>query len=325
MRAADNTPLDLVWPTPNPALMEGRGLAAFVQPTSSGRLESALWGCVRNGGNRFHEGLDLKALQRDSRGESIDPIFAAMPGRVVHINTVSGHSSYGRYIVLEHPGLHPGVYSLYAHLADVSPGLKVGQSVVSGERIGTLGRSAGGYTIPRSRAHLHFEIGVRLSDTFQEWVDEQEFGSKNRHGNFNGMNLVGFNPLDYYQKLMDGKVAGPASYLDQEATAVALRVFTSEVPDFLNRYPALLAGELRNEAILAWDIEFTWYGLPKRWVPRYSEEGWDEERGTLQLLSMQKDLLEAQGCKSILAFPSPDRVTLGGDLRNVLELLFEMY
>lgn len=323
--ASAGAPLDVVWPTPNAAMMEGRGLATYVQPTASGRLESALWGCVRNGGHRFHEGLDLKPLQRDSRGEATDPVFAAMPGQVVHINTVSGHSSYGRYIVMEHSGLHPGVYTLYAHLAAVEPGLATGQFLKAGERIATMGRSAGGYTIPRSRAHLHFEIGVRLSDSFQDWYDNQGFGSENHHGSYNGMNLIGFNPLDYYQKLMNGSVAGPASYLDQEPTAVSLRVFTSEVPDFLKRYPALIAGGLKKEPHIAWDIEFTWYGLPKAWIPRYPEDGLSGSRGTLQLLSLKRELLESQHCKNLLEFPSPDRVTLGQDLRNLLEILFEVY
>lgn len=315
----------MVWPTPNPAMLEGRGLATFVQPTASGRLESALWGCVRNSGTRFHEGLDLKTLERDSRGEATDPVFAVLDGVVAHINPVAGNSSYGRYIVIEHPDTYPHVYTLYAHMARMEAGLSVGDTVQMGQTIGIMGRSAGGYSIPRSRAHLHFEIGLRLSEDFQEWYDEQGFGSKNHHGNFNGMNLVGWDPLDYYRQLIAGRVVGPASYLDREPTALSLRVHTSEVPDFLRRYPVLISGNLRNGALEAWDIDFTWYGLPKRWVPRYAEDGVEGEAGTLQLLSLDKETLSGKACKTMVTFPSENRVRLGGDLKTILELLFKMY
>ena len=49
----------LIWPTPNPAFQNGKPIEAYVQATVSGRVESGLFGCVRNGGSRFHEGLDL--------------------------------------------------------------------------------------------------------------------------------------------------------------------------------------------------------------------------------------------------------------------------
>ncbi|MGJ3243942.1 MAG: M23 family metallopeptidase, partial [Opitutales bacterium] len=93
---------NLVWPTPNPAFMRGEPIEAFVQPTVSGDPESGLFGCVRNDGSRFHEGLDLFPLYRDGRGEARDPVYAILPGRIVHINTSAGLSSYGRYVVVMH-------------------------------------------------------------------------------------------------------------------------------------------------------------------------------------------------------------------------------
>ena len=112
--------LPLVWPTPNRAFLEGKPFEDYIQPTSSGRIESGLFGCTRNGGSRFHEGVDLKTVGRDSRGRATDPVFAAMPGAVVHINRVAGNSSYGIYVVLRHN--HDGVrfYTLYSHLASVA-------------------------------------------------------------------------------------------------------------------------------------------------------------------------------------------------------------
>ena len=59
---------------PNPAFQQGKPLEAFIQPTSSGKLVSGLFGCVRNNGHKFHEGIDLYPIARDSSGEAIDKI-----------------------------------------------------------------------------------------------------------------------------------------------------------------------------------------------------------------------------------------------------------
>src|SRR6185312_852677 len=107
--------VELVWPTPNTAWADGRGPAAFLQDAGSGDPESGGFGGVRNAGRQFHEGIDIKCISRDRRGEPTDNIFAAMDGVVRHVNSSAGDSAYGRYIVLEHPEQTPGIYTLYAH------------------------------------------------------------------------------------------------------------------------------------------------------------------------------------------------------------------
>ena len=111
--------LEIVWPTPNPAFAEGKAISAFLQSTGSGEPESGGFGCVRSAGSQFHEGIDLKPVRRDGRGEPADEVYAAMDGVVRHINNRVGESSYGRYLVLEHPDAAPAVYTLYAHLARI--------------------------------------------------------------------------------------------------------------------------------------------------------------------------------------------------------------
>ena len=177
----------LIWPTPNPAFQNGKPVEAYVQPTESGRVESGLFGCVRNGGSRFHEGIDLYPIKRDGSGEAVDPVYAVLPGRVVHANRNSGYSTYGRYVVIEHDQETPAYHTLYAHLASVGDAIIPGARVESGYVLGIMGRSAN-YTIPRSRAHVHFEIGFRLTDDFEKWYTDQKFDSQNRHGIWNGMN-----------------------------------------------------------------------------------------------------------------------------------------
>ncbi|MDR1789979.1 MAG: M23 family metallopeptidase, partial [Opitutaceae bacterium] len=227
----------LVWPTPNRAWLDGRGIAEYIQPTVSGDPASGLFGGWRSGGNQFHGGVDLLPVSRDARGEAADPVFAAMPGVVRHTNTRAGDSSYGRYIVIEHTGTEPAALTLYAHLAAVS--VAPGDVVKAGQVVGKMGRSAGGYSIPRERAHLHFEICLRLTDNFQAWYDRQKFGSPNKHGVWNGLNMARLDPLAFLNACREGRTRGLAEWLRGMEEAARVRVAAARTPDFVTRYPAL--------------------------------------------------------------------------------------
>ena len=185
----------LSWPTPNPAFAKGMGYSAFLQKTGPDKAySSGAFGCVRNHGFKFHEGLDLFPVKRDGRGRAEDKVFSAMGGVVRHINPTSSHSAYGKYLVLEHTRLDPPLYSLYAHLASIEPDLKAGSPVKVAQVLGKMGNTAS-YRIPLDRSHLHFEIGLRLTDDFQGWYDKKPYKTRNRHGNYSGFNLVGIDPL----------------------------------------------------------------------------------------------------------------------------------
>jgi len=293
-------PDGLIWPTPNPAFQRGEPIEKFVQPTSSGRVESGLFGCVRNDGAKFHEGLDLFPVKRNARGEALDPVYAILPGRVVHISRTSGHSSYGRYLVVQHDAQTPAFHSLYAHMASIDSALEVGSRVQSGTELGVMGRSATGYSIPRSRSHLHLEIGFRLSANFQQWYDRQSFSNKNRHGNWNGMNLVSVDPLEFYEGMRDGRIVSLHDYLRRLPVAARIRVHSPKVPDFVRDYPALLTRDYSEGMVVAWDIAFTQFGVPKEWTPRFSDEGLVGNPGEVRVLTYSPKLLEAQSCRRIL-------------------------
>lgn len=305
---------NLIWPTPNPAFQNGEPIEAYVQPTVSGKVESGLFGCVRNGGRRFHEGLDLYPIKRDRRGEAVDPIYAVLPGRVVHVSKVAGRSSYGRYVVVEHDREVPAYHTLYAHLASVAGGIVPGARVEAGTVLGVMGRSAT-YTIPKTRAHLHFEIGLRLTDDFQSWFDRQPFGSKNHHGKWNGMNLVSVNPLDFYRSVRSGRVANLLEYLRQLPAAARVRVYSTSVPHFVRSYPALVTRSYEGRTVVAWDIALTQYGLPKAWTPRFAEERLPGQPGNVKLIAYNPTLLEAQTCREVVdlngATPDISSATIG--------------
>lgn len=290
----------LVWPTPNPSFARGESIAAFVQPTSSGILESGLFGCVRNGGYKFHEGLDLYPIRRDKRGEALDDIYAILPGRVVHVSRNAGHSSYGRYVVVVHEGENLPFYSLYAHLASMPSGIKPGTAIPAGGVIGQMGRSAGGYTIPRSRAHLHLEVGLRLTDDFQAWYDRQKYSSPNRHGLWNGVNLVGVDPLDFFEQSKHGYVNSFYDYVRKLPVAARIRVHSSTIPSFVRNYGALMTRPLESRKLVAWDIAFTPFGLPNAWTPRYLDEGLGGRAGDVKVLAYNPKFVEEQTCRRVL-------------------------
>ena len=290
---------NLIWPTPNPAFQNGEAIEAYIQPTASGLPESGLFGCVRNSGSRFHEGLDLYPIKRDGRGEALDPVFAVLPGRVVHVSRVSGYSSYGRYVVIEHDQEVPSYHTLYAHLASVGDGIMPGARVEAGTVVGIMGRSAT-YSIPRNRAHVHFEIGFRLTDDFEAWYELQKFGSKNRHGVWNGMNLLSVDPLAFYQSIRSGEVKNLYEHLHRLPAAARIRVHTSKVPDFVKNYPALVTKPFKGRALVAWDIAFTKYGVPKEWTPRFAEENLKGQPGEVKVIAYHPTLLESQSCRRVL-------------------------
>lgn len=258
--------IEFSWPTPNSAWEEGKPPSTFLQHAGSGDPESGGFGGVRSGGAQFHEGLDIRATARDRRGEPTDPVSAAMDGVVRHVSRSAGDSSYGRYVVLEHPDATPGVYTLYAHLAKIALGLREGDRVSRGQLLGTMGHTAGGYTIPRDRAHLHFEIGVMVTRDFQSWYARKKFGSPNDHGLWNGMNLMGIDPLDFLEAWRAGRVNSFQDYFARMPMAARVRIATHQTPDFIQRYPSLRKGEMPM-LVGGWEIKVNWTGVPFEWTP----------------------------------------------------------
>lgn len=312
--------IEIVWPTPNPAWEEGRPPAGFLQHAGSGDPDSGGFGGVRSGGAQFHEGIDLKPLRRDRRGEPTDPVFAAMDGIVRHVSHSAGDSSYGRYIVLEHPDHTPAVGTLYAHLARIAPGLKTGDTVTRGQTIGTMGHTSGGYVIPRDRAHLHFEIVLMVTRDFQRWYDTRKFGSRNDHGLWNGMNLMGLDALDFLNQWREHRVDNFAEYFAAMEPAVRVRIATSRVPDFVTRYPALLTKPL-PPVIAGWELQCDWTGLPFAWTPLGGSDIAGLALNEPRLVDVDAKRLRRERSKSI-AVERRGRWLPGRDLEIVLQQLF---
>jgi murein DD-endopeptidase MepM/ murein hydrolase activator NlpD len=311
--------IEISWPTPNEAWAKGRGYESWVQPTVSGEPTSGLWGSVRSSGTQFHEGLDIKPVARDKRGEPLDKVTAAMDGVVRNISSRPGDSNYGRYIVVEHPGVSPAVYTLYAHLARIEPGVLEGTRIQRGQVLGTMGHSSNG-NIPADRAHLHFEIGLMLTQDFPAWYAWKKFGSPNQQGLWNGMNLMGIDPRDFLEKWRGRRVDDFEQYFARLDSAVRLRVVTTRVPDFIRRYPALLRKPI-DGLVGGWEVQCDVTGLPFAWTPLSPVQVAGLRANSVEILSVDNAALRAFRGKSLIRTRSGS-ATPGPDLTTMLQLVF---
>lgn len=307
------------WPTPNLKFAESGMMNGVLQPTVSGELSSALFGCVRNNGSRFHEGIDLRPIARDARGESLDPVFAFDDGVVRYVNRDASSSSYGRYVVVEHPSIAPGVVSLYAHLRSVPSSIQEGVSVLGGQEIAIMGRSASGYTIPKQRAHLHFEIGFWLGSDFQRWYDRQPFNSKNEHGAYNGMNIIGLDAWEMYEALRQREARDAWEFIASEPVAVEVFVREDGIPELLRVNPHLMSNLSLPPDHAGWRIELTWYGLPVRFTALTAAELPNDRQASVRV--RRPELLKGQECVD-LAKGSSGFVAPGGKVSSLLGRLF---
>jgi murein DD-endopeptidase MepM/ murein hydrolase activator NlpD len=125
--AAHSTGSRFIWPMPQGPISQGFGPSQLVgEPAFAGFAH-------------FHTGVDIA-------GSVNAPVLAADDGQV--IQTVTGSSGYGNYVVLGHGG---GVTTLYGHLNQIL--VKPGDQVRQGDSIGLEG-STGYSTGP----HVHFEV-----------------------------------------------------------------------------------------------------------------------------------------------------------------------
>lgn len=309
---------ELVWPTESKAFGSGANYTEFIQPTASGRPKSGLFGDTRNNGYRFHEGIDIKPVRRDRKGEAADSIFSAFAGKVVMINRIAGNSTYGRYIVMEHPSLDVNVYTLYAHLAKIDPSIKVGSELKAKSRLGRMGRSSSSIPIAKAQSHLHFEIGLKYSSRFINWYNAQKYKNKLLFGNYNGMNLQGFDPLAFYKAARDGKIGhGLAGYIKSLPTAVVVRVYTRATPDFVNNYPALVDN---NGKDCGWDIHFTWYGMPKKFE-RIKNPRVGAKSGEVEIVSYNPEELK-HNCRKMVVLRRKNSPQITRELKVILDKIF---
>lgn len=276
-------------PTQNRDILNPLTYTNYFVPTVMGDWSSGTFGCVRSKRHQLHEGLDIRSLTKDKKGEATDPVLCTAPGTVVHVCSNPGKSNYGRYIVVKHNIDGIEIYSLYAHLASIASGISPNTSVQQGTPLGIIGRSSNTRErISKARAHLHFELCLYLSPYFTSWFDKNYPNQIHQNG-FHGWNLVGLDPWEII-KAEQKQNFNLADFIrhDQEELCRVL-IHKKNLP-FAYRYPRLVlvnqTGE--KEGIVAWDVYFNYNGVPYRIIPRSASEIKGKITGTYTLLHVNE-------------------------------------
>lgn len=289
------------------------------QPTASGRTESALFGSVRMSerGSRamssFHEGIDIAPVARDRKGEPADKVMAVAPGSVVYVNHIAGNSNYGKYVVLTHRDPIGAVFTLYAHLAEIDPGVKPGAPVLPGTVLGLMGHTSS-TGIPRERAHVHLEVGLMSNARFAEWYRAQRLVPD--HGMYHGQNFVGVDPLAFYMAQYVNPGIHFGKFLAGLPAAFEVVVRVEKPLDFFQRYQALWHGKLEGGAIV---IACAQNGLPLSGRPATAAEAGALGNASSLVQNVSEEALGRNGCHLVAG--EGQRYAITGSGRIWLEVL----
>ena len=310
-------------PTANRNLFTTGAEEKFFVGTTGKPWTSGMFGCVRGGGAQLHEGIDIKCLQRDKRGEPTDPVLATADGTVAYFNTKQSLSNYGKYLILRHSIEGLEIYSLYAHLRDIRADLKAGAAVKTGETIATMGRTTNTREgISRERAHVHFELNLFLSDHFAQWYKAHFPNERNDHGIWNGHNLAGLDPrLILLAEAKEGKRFSLLRFI-QDQTALCRVLVRDENLPFARRYPALVHRNpaAEKEGVAGYEISIDYAGAPVRLVPRAASEL--KSKARFQLLAVNDAEATQHPCRKLVTKRS-GRWELANNGISLLELLAE--
>src|SRR5271154_1814507 len=288
------------FPTANHALYESGAELKFFAPTAPDKpWTSGSFGCVRDNATRMHEGLDIRHLQTDRRGEPTDPVMVTADGTVVYFSKKPALSNYGNYIVIRHVVEGLEIYSLYAHLSEISPTLEIGDTVKAGQVIATMGRTSDAEVITKDRAHVHFELNVLMNDNFAAWFKKNST-ERNDHGEWNGQNLNGLDPREIL--IGEHNPKGNFSLLNFLRSQTELcRVLVRAVNfPYLKRYPQLI---LKNpvtdkQGVAGYEMVLNYNGVPFALMPRAASE--IKSSAKFQLLSVNEAEQRANPCRKLV-------------------------
>lgn len=289
-------------PTANDDIFSLKNQSKYFVGTVGRSWESGTFGCVRSGGYQMHEGIDIRCIQRDRKGESIDPIRATAAGKVAYINNRAALSNYGNYIVVQHVIDGVEIYSLYAHLSEIRDGLKVGQPIKAGETIATMGRTTNTRErIGQDRAHLHFELNFFISERFSAWQKNTFKGTRNDHGLWNGQNMIGIDPQEIllvsHRKGADFNLL---TWVQNQRELYRVAVRKTNFP-WVKRYAALVRRNpvAEKEGIAGYELALNYNGLPFQIIPRAASEL--KSKSKYHLLSVNAAEYSRHPCRKLLS------------------------
>lgn len=308
-------------PTANHSLFDPGGEEKFFVGTAGKSWTSGTFGCVRTDGWQLHEGLDIRCLERDRRGEPLDVVAATADGTVAYINSRPSLSNYGNYLVLCHQLEGIQIYSLYAHLKTIRADLRIGQRIKVGEPIAAMGRTSNtAASISKERAHVHFELDLILNDRFAEWYRKTFPSQRNDHGAWNGQNLIGLDPrLLLLAQHEQGTNFSLLAFIRNQTELCRVIVRRTSFP-WLKRYPALIKSNpaAEKEGTAGYEVALNYVGLPFELTPRASSEM--KGKSVIQLLSVNADERRKHPCRKLVG-QKGNRWELTGNGVHLIELL----
>ena len=306
------------FPTENHALLDDNGSESFFTPTTKAKAwTSGTFGCVRNGGARLHEGIDIASIERDQNNEPTDPVRAVFYGLVVHVNRNIATSNYGKYVVLNHNLDGFSFYSLYAHLSEIDQNIQIGIQLNAGKKLGILGRTSNTREkIESWRAHLHFEIGVQINSKFKNWFPTWYKDGKNHHGNWSGLNLLGLDAAKILIEDQSNKIDF-VEHLASEALLCRVRVYRKRI-DYFERYNQLCFNIIDEKEPAAWDVSLNFSGLPLRAEPIYETK--QTPRTKYTVLEVDEKVYNQHRCSRLL-FKRGQKWTFTSKGQRLMDLL----
>jgi hypothetical protein len=175
-------------------------------------------------------------------------------------------------------------------------------------------------TISKERAHLHFEVGIRLSAHFAQWHARHRKGQRNDHGDWNGQNLVG---LDCAALLLARHRAGEKfSLLDHlRAMPELCRVFvrTDKLPIAARMQPLVVPNpRVKAEGLHGYEIALSAEGIPLMMIPRTKAEY--PLSAKLTVLRVDDAVARADTCRKLLT-PRSGKWQLSTTGTDLLELM----
>ena len=289
--------VSLVLPTANTNLFVPGAEEHYFVGTVGREWPSGSFGCVRSEGWQLHEGIDIKALERDRRGEPTDPVLAVADG--VEVCTV------------------------YAHLREIAEGVRVGAVVRMGQQIGTLGRTANTRSgISKDRAHLHLEVALFLNKKFPQWHASRMPGARNDHDMFNGQNLAGFDPARLFQEHRRlGAQFNLVRFIQSQPELCRVQVRDTNF-EFLKRYQPLVTkrSESAVDGVAGYEIVFDYAGVPMQLIPLAAGEL--KSKARVNLLSVNEAVQQAHRCRKLVVKRSGRWELASGGERLVDLLLY---
>ena len=288
-------------PTANRALFEKGAEEKFFVGTTGKPWMSGTFGCVRSDGHQMHEGLDIRCVSRDKRGEPTDAVMASADGTVAYINPRISASNYGKYVVLKHniDGLE--VFTLYAHLSEFATGLKAGKVVKAGETIATMGRTSNTRErISPERAHVHFEINLFVNERFSAWYKKEHPKDPDDHGMWNGVNMLGLDPrLILLEQQAQGSKFSLVKFIQSRPELCRVLVRDTDVP-FVRRYPMLVRSNpvAEKEGVAGYELSLDFNAVPIAVTPRAASEIKSKQK--YQVLSVNTAEEDKNPCRKLV-------------------------